>query len=454
MGTSTERSGTPPAPDRGRGSRARSGSPTGSRPPAAGPFDPEVGPPLTWRRVLTGLAISFPAVVVGLYVGSTSFRGGSLIPWSPVMVDLEVYRLAGRTLLDGGDPYHLPGSLPFLYPPFAALLAVPLALLPQFLVEIAWTVVGVLAVLAVLHRLGLGGARLALVGAAVVFAVEPVNQTLSFGQVGILLVALTVLDLVPGPRLLPGRRILPAGVLTAVAAAVKLTPAIFWLFLLGSGRRGLDGARRAGLVSVGSAAALTLVTAVIVPGISLDFWGRLARGDTGLGHSYVYFTNQSVMADVVRVLGLGGAGQLIALACCAVVALLGTWVAVLWQRRGHTGFAVALCGLAGLLASPVSWSHHFVWVVPLALCLAGPLLPRQVRPVRGLPLGYQILGWVLVGWVMIAPYKQLPGGADVELTWSPAQNLVASTTALLGLAALIYALVLALRRGSQEATSG
>lgn len=392
--------------------------------------------------------------MIGLYVGSTSFRGGTLIPWNPVMVDLEVYRLAGRTLLEGGDPYHLPGSLPFLYPPFAALLAVPLALLPLAVVEVAWTIAGVIAVLAVLHRFGLSGARLSLVGAAVIFIAEPVNQTLSFGQVGIFLAALVILDLVPGPRLLPGRRLLPPGVLTALAAAVKLTPAIFWLFLLGAGRKGLDAPRRAGLISVGTAAAVTLVTAIIVPRTSLDFWGRLARGDTGLGNSYVYFTNQSVMADVVRVLGLGRPSELLALGACALVALLGAWVGLLWQRRGMTGFGVALCGLAGLLASPVSWSHHFVWIVPLALCLAGPLLPRQVGPPTGLPLWFQILGWAFVGWVVVAPYKQLPGGADVELTWTPAQNLIASTTALLGLAILISALIIVLRRPERKPAAG
>ena len=46
------------------------------------------------------------------------------------MVDLDVYVEAGRVPVAGGDFYRLPGPLQFLYPPFAALLAVPLALLP------------------------------------------------------------------------------------------------------------------------------------------------------------------------------------------------------------------------------------------------------------------------------------------------------------------------------------
>ena len=147
------------------------------------------------------------------------------------MVDLDVYRRAGSVLLAGGDFYDLPGPLQFLYPPFAAVLAVPLALLPATVVQIGWTAAGAMALVAILHRFGLTGWLLSLAGAAVVYIVEPVVQTLAFGQLGIFLVALVVLDLAPGPRVFP-RRLLPEGVLTAVAAAIKLTPAIFVVYLL------------------------------------------------------------------------------------------------------------------------------------------------------------------------------------------------------------------------------
>ncbi len=147
-----------------------------------------------------------------------------------------------------------------------------------------------MALVAVLHRFGLTGWVLSLVGAATMFFVQPVVQTLGYGQLGIFLVALVALDLVPGPRVLP-RRLLPEGVLTGLAAAIKLTPAIFLLYLL------LAGKRRAFVVATLSAVAATLASAAIVPRASLDFWGRLAQGDTGLGGSIIYYTNQSVMAD-------------------------------------------------------------------------------------------------------------------------------------------------------------
>ena len=392
-------------------------------------------------RVLRAVAICLPPALVALYVGATTFLGGTAVPWRPIMVDLDVYRLAGSVVLAGGDFYNLPGRLPFLYPPFAALLAAPLAVLPVTPVQVAWTAAGALALVAMLYRFGLTGWVLSLTATATVFFVQPVVQTLGYGQLGIFLVALVVLDLAPGPRVLP-RRLLPEGTLTGLAAAIKLTPAIFGLYLL------LAGKRRAFAVATGSAVAVTLASAVVLPGPSADFWGRLARGDTGLGHSIIYYTNQSVMADVVRALGLGPGSFSVGLAASAVVALIGLAAAVLWHRLGEVGLAVNLCGVAGLLASPVSWLHHFVWVVPLAVSLVMDSSGR----VRRVPHSLAVLGWVFVGWVSAAPRgltdetRRLPNGADQELDWSASEHLVASVTALLGVAFLVTAVLWASRR--------
>jgi alpha-1,2-mannosyltransferase len=395
------------------------------------------------RRLLTGAAICLLPVLVALYVGATTFPGGTLLPWKPVMVDLGVYRLAGRTLLDGGDIYQLPGSLPFLYPPFAAVLAVPLAVLPGAVVEVGWTIAGALAIIAILHRCGLSGWLLSLVAAATVFFVTPVSQTLAFGQVGILLVALVFLDLAPGPRVLGGRRILPEGVLTGIAAAVKLTPGLFLVYLIAVGKW------RAAIACIISGAAVTVLSLALAPSISLDFWGRLLRGDTGLGHSLIYYTNQTVYADIVRAFGLGSTPARVGLALSAVVAGLGIWASVRWHRLGDVRLAVVLCGIAGLLASPVSWLHHFVWVVPLAVCLLdrAPAVARPDgilnSPQPRLPVAVRMLGLVFVGWVIVAPFQRLPNGADVELAWTWSQHLLASVTAIGGVAFLIAMIVAA-----------
>jgi alpha-1,2-mannosyltransferase len=385
-----------------------------------------------WVRLAGWIGVCALPVLVALYVGATTFGGGTFIPWRPIMVDLDVYRRAGSVLLAGGNFYDLPGPLQFLYPPFAATLAAPLALLPPTAVHIGWTAAGAMALVAILHRFGLTGWLLSLAGAAVIYIVEPVVQTLAFGQLGIFLVALVVLDLAPGPRVF-SRRLLPEGVLTGVAAAIKLTPAIFVVYLL------VVRKFRAFWVAVVTSIVVTLASAAIVPAASYEFWTRLAHGDTGLGHSIIYYTNQSVMADIVRIFGLGPEPAIIGLVLSGAVAIAGVWAAALWHRLGDVRLAVALCGVAGLLASPVSWLHHFVWVVPFAMSL---LEPRPVSP-RSLPTWYLALGWLFVGWVVVAPFMGLPNGADVELQWTWSQHLLASITTVLGLAVVAGAIMIA-----------
>ena len=385
-----------------------------------------------WVRLARGVGICVLPVLVSLYVGATTFGGGSFIPWRPIMVDLEVYRHAGSVLLGGGNFYDLPGPLQFLYPPFAAVLAVPLALLPTTVVQLGWTAAGALALVAILHRFGLQSWLLSVASAVAVYVVEPIVQTLAFGQLGIFLVALIVLDLVPGPRVF-SRRLLPEGVLTAIATAIKLTPAIFLVYLLAVRKY------RAFWVAVITGIAVTLLSAAVVPAASYEFWTRLAHGDTGLGHSIIYYTNQSVMADIVRIFGLGRAPGIAGLVLSAVVAVAGVWAAMLWHRLGDVRLAVNLCGVAGLLASPVSWLHHFVWVVPLAMSLVER---RRIGP-RSLPTWFLALGWLFVGWVVVAPFTDLPNGADVELQWSWSQHLLASITAVLGLVLLAAAIMIA-----------
>jgi alpha-1,2-mannosyltransferase len=385
-----------------------------------------------WVQLAGWLGVCALPVLVALYVGATTFGGGTFIPWRPIMVDLEVYRRSGQVLLAGGNFYDLPGPLQFLYPPFAAVLAVPLALLQSTVVQLGWTAAGAVALVAILHRFGLTGWLLSLAGTAAVYVVEPVVQTLAFGQLGIFLVALVVLDLAPGPRVFP-RRLLPEGVLTAIATAIKLTPAIFVLYLL------VVRKFRAFWVAVLTGIVVTLISAAIVPAASYEFWTRLAHGDTGLGHSIIYYTNQSVMADIVRIFGLGRVPAIIGLVLSCAVAVAGVWAAALWHRLGDIRFAVNLCGIAGLLASPVSWLHHFVWVVPLAMSL---LERRPVSP-RSLPVWYLALGWLFVGWVVVAPFTGLPNGADVELQWSWSQHLLASITTVVGLALVAGAIIIA-----------
>ena len=159
---------------------------------------------------LSFAAASVAPVLVAVYVGATTFLGGTSVPWRPLMVDLDVYRLAGR-VLEGGDLYNLPGRLPFLYPPFAALLAVPLAVLPEMpgagAVDRRWG--GRAGRRAAPLRADRLGAQPGGDGHHVRRPARGADPRLR-PALGIFLVALVALDLTPGPRVLPCR-LLPEG---------------------------------------------------------------------------------------------------------------------------------------------------------------------------------------------------------------------------------------------------
>lgn len=375
--------------------------------------------------------------LAGLWVAATTFDG-TLSPWRPNMVDLDVYRRVGGLVIGGsGDIYDANSGLPFLYPPFAAVLAAGLAAVPAILMQVGWVALNVGCLLSILYRCGVRGWVLSLSAAAVIVAVEPVRMTFAFGQLGIVLVALVALDVLPGRHFLstraeragpnnqPRRGLLPAGVLSGLAAAIKLTPGITLPYLWFAGRR------RAALGVGAGFLAATALGVLILPSESRTFWGRLAQGDTGLGGSIVYLTNQSVMGAWLRILRLGPGSELLGLALAAIVAALGVWAGARWHRRGFAALGVCLSGVAGLLASPVSWSHHFVWIVPLGLLLARP----------GVPVPARVLGYTFVGWAALAPFKELPSGGDVELTYTLPQIALSSVTPALGVGLLIVCLV-------------
>jgi alpha-1,2-mannosyltransferase len=385
-------------------------------------------------RALRVPAIAALPLLVALLTAPIAFQGGSIVPWHPQMIDLDVYRDVGGVVLSGGDVYADTERLPFLYPPAAALLSVPFTVMGQVAAQFCWLALCVAALLAILHRLGLSGWQLSLVATAAIYFCEPVNQTLAYGQLGIVLVALVVIDLVPGPPLipetftdrLPERLRLPAGALTGLATSIKLTPALFALYLPGAGRR------RPAAGIAGTALGVAAVAAAALPGASAHYWSRLIHGDTGLpGDSIVYLTNQSVLGTWLRVVGPGRAQTATGLLLAVMVGGVGVYAAARWHRRGKVAFAVMVCGVAGLLASPVSWSHHFVWVVPLAVVLLDKTLPTLTR----------VSGWVFVGWVTAAPFKRLPLGDAVELSYHGWQRALASFTALSGIAFLSMSLV-------------
>ncbi|MFF4560670.1 glycosyltransferase 87 family protein [Streptomyces sp. NPDC001435] len=293
------------------------------------------------------------------------------------MIDLMVYRAEGATVRAGGDLYALratPEHLPTTYPPFAALLFTPLTLLDVPLLRATATAAN-LALLVGFVRLSLrlvGHARVESVwwvAAAAVWC-EPVWTTLRYGQVNLLLAVLVLWDLSRRPGDGPARW---AGAGLGLAAAVKLTPALFAVFLLvtgcvarlrgGDGRPWLRHARGAAAAFAGA----TLLAAAVLPYDSWRFWTRMVFRMNRVGHAEET-ANQALRGVLARLLHTPVPGALWA-ALAALVAVTGLSVAVLAELRDRRAWAVAACAVTALLISPVSWSHHWVWCVPLVLLL-------------------------------------------------------------------------------------
>ncbi|MGY0023972.1 glycosyltransferase 87 family protein [Streptomyces sp. YJ-C3] len=290
------------------------------------------------------------------------------------MIDLMVYRAEGATARAGGDLYALRATharLPTTYPPFAALLFIPLTFLDVVTLRATATVAN-LALLVAFVQLSLRlvgrHARVehALWVAAGAVWCEPVWTTLRYGQVNLLLAVLVLWDLTRRP----GHRWAGAGI--GVAAAVKLTPALFAVFLVCTGitlavtRRGAWWPwLRAACVAVCAFLGATALAAVALPYDSRRFWTRMVFEASRVGHAEET-ANQSLRGVLARLLHTGDPSPWWALAA-AVTGALGLAVAVAAALRGRRAQAVVACATTALLVSPVSWSHHWVWCVPLVL---------------------------------------------------------------------------------------
>ncbi|MGW1953202.1 glycosyltransferase 87 family protein [Streptomyces sp. NPDC001920] len=297
------------------------------------------------------------ALLVVLAAAVTVFT--ATVPLLRDWFDLRVYHGTVDSWIHHGGriyDYRVPGTTyGFTYPPFAAVVMLPMALVElhtaiavALLLDVA-ALAFVLYVLAdrVWRRHGWYGCALAVCALALF---EPLRDTFSFGQVNILLLALVLLDC----RLLTTGRHRWAGVGIGLAAAIKLTPAAF-IGLLLVARRG-----RTAAVATAVATAATALAAWTVPEASRFYWTHAMWDTTRVGR-LDYVSNQSLQGVLAR-LGVMDRGWWAAL----VLVALGVWAAR--TRRavaaGDWTAAFALTGLAACLISPITWVHHLVWLLP------------------------------------------------------------------------------------------
>ncbi|MEU1533738.1 glycosyltransferase family 87 protein [Streptomyces fagopyri] len=274
-------------------------------------------------RSPTGVDAGRPLVTVAaaalLAVSLAAFAALCVLQRAP-MADALVYRAEGAAVAHGTDLYGFTVTewrLPATYPPFAALLFVPAAWLAPPTLKVAF-VLGNAALLAVLVRLScrLAGlpARLPVVCAATALGLwlEPVFQSVLFGQINLALACLVLWDLTRPPGA-PGK-----GVALGIAAGVKLTPVAFIAYLLFTGRL-----REAG-TAAGAFAGTVLLGALVLPVASVDFWTRRLYETGRVGKPWIV-DNQSLQGLIARVLGEPSPGPAWALPAAAV-GCAGLWL--------------------------------------------------------------------------------------------------------------------------------
>ncbi len=344
--------------------------------------------------------------------------------WHHVQLDFQVYVLGAHHLVDGRlYQVSLPEApyLPFTYPPLAAVGFAPLAPLPFSAAALVWAAVNAAALVAVcylsLRAVLPGRPRRTLVLGACALAgpatlLEPVSLTFFFGQVNLVLAALVLADLTMTVRL--GRRALPRGVLVGVACAVKLVPLVFVPYLF------LTRQVRAAWTALAAFAGLTLVAAALDPAQSWSYWTRFATDARRVGDP-AFISNQSLRGALDR-LAHQHLSTVVTSAAAGVV-LVGGLALARWAWRDSSAFlGLLVAATTGLLASPISWAHHFVWAVPVLVWLLwGPDRPAGGRLWAG-------AASVVLWW---APLWHVPNGHDVELHEHGWQLLLGNSFTLL-----------------------
>jgi alpha-1,2-mannosyltransferase len=329
------------------------------------------GPTLGWRlfQLLTLAALIW--------------AGWRLLGHIPYRIDIDVYRMGGQAWLEGrplyadGVMFHTRGGLdlPFTYPPLAAVAFSPFALLSLEVASLAITlttlILLIIATTILLTRLDVwsqtdvtgepawlrrGWLAAAIVAPAIIYF-EPIRSNFDFGQINVVLMTLVIADCVP--RKTPW----PRGVLLGLAIALKLTPAVFLLYFL------LRRDTRALVVTTASAIVATLAGFAFTWRDSWEYWTETVRNTDRIGTATLN-TNQNIAGALAR-LGLGEGQRFVlwVVACFAVLALA-VWAARRLLKADQPVLALICVAMFGLVVSPVSWSHHWVWVLPTVLVTA------------------------------------------------------------------------------------
>lgn len=386
----------------------------------------------------------------------------------PQHFDVYVYWYALNNWFNGNslyDWYALPDykMYPFTYPPFGAWSLSPLTWFDYEtaarLMIMAIALQTALIVALIGRSLGLSwGSAFAIAPWAAILVqqcLEPFTQSVGFAQVNTAMMALVMID-VAAPPSWKGR-----GVASGLAAAIKLTPAIAVLIFL------LRRQWRSAITMVATSITVTLLSWVISPGESTRFFFDAMWDPQRAGDAY-YTSNQNLKGFVARALpeNTWSIAWAITVALALVAAV---WLCLRIQAAATsvvtshsasdaavaapsavatspaspalpenlaTLLTAAVIMTLGLLVSPITWSHHWVWGLASVVALIAVALRLKSAPLAAVAL---VQGALFI----MAPHWWFSHGQVNELHWNVVEQLVGSSYTLAAIAsgvALAWAL--------------
>lgn len=325
-------------------------------------------------------------------------------------VDMIIYREGVLAFLEGREMYAVPMyagdlALPFIYPPFGALALVPLSVGEWLTHDLAGDLMIMLSSALVLACLwfvlrAATGARvdrdsllaLTTVTWAGMMLIEPVWLNAGFAQVNIVIMGLVILDLVPR------KRFLPQGTLIGIAAAIKISPLAMLLFFL------LRRDFRAILTTALSALVATGIAALIRWDATVEFFSSVLLGmgtESEFGVDSAYQSNSSLKGMIMRwyltpesLDAHSTQANVIWLVLSLATIILGGWFMIALMRRDMLVDAALVNAVIMLLISPVSWSHHWVW-----LTLLLPVVAWRCATTLGAPVF--LSAWVILWTALV-----------------------------------------------------
>jgi len=312
-----------------------------------------------------------------------------------IPLDLQVYRDASLKMLHGGATYHARytfAHLNFTYPPIGLVLLSAFSVVPSIVALVAWWTLSAIALVVLvvvllqefttLPRATVVASSFALGGASCLF-LEPIRSNFAFGQINIFLMLLVVIDIF---RVRSTRK----GVLTGLAAAIKLTPLMYIAYFV------VVRARVSALRAVGACLGVTAIAWALLPADSRTFWLHQAFSPGHKGGS-IGPMNQSwygLIGDFFP--GTSSLRAILWLLLSGITFVVGVALAKRYAATERRVEALLALALTELLVSPISWTHHWSWIVlvPIAWYARGCRRDK----VSGAML-------LLVAVAVAAPYK-------------------------------------------------